>query len=246
MDYLRIYNNLMKTTVDIKQERKALKKRGSYFERHHITPLSMGGNKSYAIGSDNIVLLTAREHYIAHRLLWLIYRTREMGFGFHKMVFSESPLQERRFDSRAYEAAKLAMSQCQRGENNPMWGRISPMKGRTHSEENKKAHSERMKGKFIGDLNPSKSKEAREKISKALRGKERKGGRGSNSSNYGGLKLLIENDLIVGEFERLEDMLSLVPTSIYNLRNHLRSRSGGKIKGRWQVMYEEDYKKSLE
>jgi len=246
MDYLRIYNKLMETTVAIKQERKALKKKGSYFERHHITPLSMGGDKSYAIGSDNIVLLTAREHYIAHRLLWLIYRTRETGFAFHKMVFSTSPLQERRFDSRAYEAAKLALSQCQRGENNPMWGRISPLRGRIVTEEQRKAQSEKMKGRMVGDLNPSKSKEAREKISKALSGQIREKTRGSKNINYGGKKVLIDNGIIVGTFERLEDMLKIVHTSIYNLRNHLRSRSGGLILNRWQVFYDKDYKKSLE
>jgi len=167
MDYLKIYNNLMKTMVAIKRERKDLKKKGSYFERHHITPLSMGGDKSYALASDNIVLLTAREHYIAHRLLWLIYRTREMGFAFHKMVFSQSPLQERRFDSRAYEAAKLALSQCQRGENNPMWGKSPWQKGKVSQNKGKKLGE---RPYLTGENNPSKSKEAREKISKALKG----------------------------------------------------------------------------
>jgi hypothetical protein len=41
MDYQKIYNDLIKTTLDKKQERKVMKKAGSYFERHHITPLSL-------------------------------------------------------------------------------------------------------------------------------------------------------------------------------------------------------------
>ena len=243
MDYLKIYNNLMKTSVDIKPERKALKKNGTDFERHHITPLSMGGDKSYAIGSDNIVLLTAREHYIAHRLLWLIYGTREMGFAFHKMVFSESPLQERRFDSRAYEAARLALSQCQMGENNPMFGKDPWQKGRPSINKGKKLSK---RPHLIGKNNPSSSIESRKKISKALTGKERINSRGFKNSNFGGIKLLIDGDITVGRFERLEEMLEFVPTSIYNLRNHLRTRRGGLIMNRWKVMYEEDYKKSLE
>ena len=87
MNYERIYNELMSSRLLMKDQRMILKKQGTYFERHHIKPISMGGDKSYALGSDNIVLLTAREHYLAHRMLWLIYRTREMGFAFHKMVF---------------------------------------------------------------------------------------------------------------------------------------------------------------
>ena len=98
MDYKKIYDRLMSSRLVIKSDRKIQKKNGDYFERHHIIPISLGGDKSYALGSDNIVLLTAREHYLAHRMLWLIYKTREMGFAFHKMVFSESPRQKRKFE----------------------------------------------------------------------------------------------------------------------------------------------------
>lgn len=167
MDYKRIYDDLMETRLSVKKERIGQKKQGSYFERHHIIPLSMGGNKSYALGSDNIVLLTAREHYIAHRMLWLIYRTREMGFAFHKMVFSTSPLQKRRFDSKAYEAAKLALSQCQRGENNPMWGKGSLLRGKPNINKGKKTGP---RPDMYGDKNPSRREDVRKKLSEKLKG----------------------------------------------------------------------------
>ena len=239
MDYKKIYNDLMEARLSIKSERKIQKKAGVYFERHHILPLSLGGDKSYALGSDNIVLLTAREHYIAHRLLWLIYKTREMGFAFHKMVFSQSPLQERRFDSKAYEAAKLALSECQRGENNPMFGKESPAKGKPNINKGKKLGPRPYQ---IGENNPSRRDDARKKISDANRGKERQKTRGSKNCNFGGMKLLYRNGVLFGRFERLEDMLDFVPTSIYNLRNHLRSRKGGLICGEWQVFYEHSQK----
>lgn len=239
MDYKKIYNQLMEARLSVKGERIKRKKSGEYFERHHITPLSMGGNKSYGLRSDNIVLLTAREHYLAHRMLWLIYRTREMGFAFHKMVFSSSPLQKRRFDAKAYEAAKLAMSQCQRGENNPMFGKTSWMKGKENVNKGKKLGPRPYQ---TGDNNPSKSADARAKISSKLKGKERHKTRGSKNSNFGGIKLLFRNGVLFGRFERLEEMLDLVPTSIYNLRNHLRSRKGGLICGEWQVFYENQQK----
>jgi len=43
------------------------RKRGivEYYEQHHITPRSIGGNNS----KENLVLLTAREHYVCHWLL---------------------------------------------------------------------------------------------------------------------------------------------------------------------------------
>jgi hypothetical protein len=238
MDYKKIYEAFMSSRLDMKDERKIQKKNGEYFERHHIVPISLGGDKSYFLGSSNIVLLTAREHYLAHRILWLIYKNREMGFAFHKMVFSKSTLQERGFDSKAYEAAKIALSECQRGENNPMYGRVSPMKGKVSSNKGKKLDP---RPDMQGESNPSKRWEVRKKISSKLRGKDRPNGRGPRNSNFGGKKLLLHKSEIVGSFDRLEEMLPYVPTSIYNLRNHLRSRSGGLILGEWQVFYEKDY-----
>lgn len=243
MNYPKIYKDLIESRLFLKNVRKKLKKEGQYFERHHITPLSMGGDKSYAIGSDNIVLLTAREHYIAHRLLWLIYKTREMGFAFHKMVFSSSPLQERRFDSRAYEAAKLALSQCQRGENNPMWGKTAWKKVMVHPSKGKKFPR---RPHLTGDNNPSSSTESRNKISKALRGKQRNKIKGAKNSNHKGNKVLTENGKIIGVFENLEDVVSVVNCSIHNLKNHINKRSGSIIGGKYSIWYEEDYKKSLE
>lgn len=42
---------------------------GEYFEEHHIIPRCIGGSND----SDNLVKLTAREHYIAHQLLVKIH-----------------------------------------------------------------------------------------------------------------------------------------------------------------------------
>ena len=58
MDYKKIYQDLMEARLSVKSERIVEKRNGSYFERHHILPLSLGGDKSYALGSDNIVLFS--------------------------------------------------------------------------------------------------------------------------------------------------------------------------------------------
>jgi hypothetical protein len=241
MDYKKIYDELMEARLSIKEERIKQKKSGEYFERHHITPLSMGGNKSYGLRSDNIVLLTAREHYLAHRMLWLIYRTREMGFAFHKMVFSSSPLQQRRFNSKAYEAAKKALSECQRGENNPMFGKESPMKGKPNVSRGKKLAPRPYQ---LGENNPSKRQEVREKISKANRGQPKPSGK--DCPTFGGYKILVKDGEFYGRYENLVDILELVPCTIGNLRNHIKNGNGGIINKEWQVYYEKDYYKKKE
>ena len=86
MDYKRIYDDLMGSRLLIKEDRIKLKKMGEYFESHHIIPKSMGGLGDVRKPKDaNIVLLTGREHYIAHALLFLIYRNREMAIAFRLM-----------------------------------------------------------------------------------------------------------------------------------------------------------------
>ena len=81
---------------------------GSYYEKHHIIPKCWGGGNS----KNNIVYLTAREHYIAH---WLLYRIRPTSNGvalaFWKMTFPGGKHLENRnykISSRMYEEAKLA------------------------------------------------------------------------------------------------------------------------------------------
>lgn len=62
MNYYNQYNLLIDTAL----------KRGTvkgYSEKHHIIPRCMGGSDD----EDNLVRLTAREHYVAHLLLVKIY-----------------------------------------------------------------------------------------------------------------------------------------------------------------------------
>lgn len=61
MNYVKIYNNLIESS----RNKKRTKKDGTYYEEHHILPVSWGGSDE----SFNLVLLTAKEHWIAHLLL---------------------------------------------------------------------------------------------------------------------------------------------------------------------------------
>ena len=67
MDYQKVYNALIS-----KRKEFLLKKTDSvYTELHHILPRCLGGTDE----PENLVRLTAREHFIAHRLLSKIYHT---------------------------------------------------------------------------------------------------------------------------------------------------------------------------
>ena len=91
MDYKRIYDDLIGSRLLMKESRIEKRKQGEYFEAHHILPKSLGGkghvNTKYVktFKHPNIVLLTGREHYIVHALLFLIHRNREMAYAFKSM-----------------------------------------------------------------------------------------------------------------------------------------------------------------
>lgn len=66
MDYNKHYTQLISKC---KQRDWSRKTSNQYVEQHHIIPRSLGGSDNH----NNLVFLTAREHYIAHLLLAKIY-----------------------------------------------------------------------------------------------------------------------------------------------------------------------------
>ena len=66
MNYAKIYNSLIE-----KAKPRGLDKsqHEGYFEIHHIVPRCMGGSND----PENLVMFTAREHILAHILLWKAY-----------------------------------------------------------------------------------------------------------------------------------------------------------------------------
>lgn len=80
-----------------------------YVEMHHIVPRSAGG----ADTAENLVALTAREHFLAHWLLYRIYRTPASARAFKLMVHDQN---KRR--GRDYAAARQLMAESMRGANN--------------------------------------------------------------------------------------------------------------------------------
>ena len=85
-----------------KENRK--KGHGVYYERHHITPKFMGGTDD----KENLVLLTAKEHFICHLLLTKFVSEEHLGKAWNAVYqFGvSSGNQERYLSSRFYEIAK--------------------------------------------------------------------------------------------------------------------------------------------
>ena len=75
MNYVNVYYSIIKNRLDNPVE--------GYVERHHIVPKSEGGTDN----DDNIVALTAREHYICHLLLAKIYNDYKMYSAFVFLQF---------------------------------------------------------------------------------------------------------------------------------------------------------------
>ena len=120
MDYKKIYCNL------IDKRKKNQLPVDEYGENHHIIPKSLGGLDD----NDNLVRLSAREHFISHLLLSEMYEKEsyewyKMNHAF-QMMCSSSNSQLRYINSRIYELKRLdfkkTMSWSQSGEKNSQFG----------------------------------------------------------------------------------------------------------------------------
>jgi hypothetical protein len=124
MNYKKVYDKIIENRLN-----NPLSK-DEYGERHHIVPLSLGGNDD----EGNLVRLSAREHFICHALLSEMYEegTNEwykMNHAF-MMMKSESTFHSgnRYFNSRLYELKRKdfskVMSRAQNGKNNSQYGKV--------------------------------------------------------------------------------------------------------------------------
>ena len=114
-----------------------------YVEKHHILPKCMGGSNK----KENIVSLSAREHFICHWLLSKMATDKKHQYqlwnAFSCMLYRKNPHQERvkvsgrTFENIKKEGAKIK-SIAWSGENHPMFGitgENNPIFGRKQTKE---------------------------------------------------------------------------------------------------------------
>jgi len=137
-----------------------------YTETHHVIPKSMGGNNC----KSNLVVLTAREHYIVHWLLFKIHKNKEMAFAWYRMTHSNSCLH--RHVSHTFEYARKARNKYV----------SSLFAGKQLSDEHKKKLSSAKKGKTYADFGRGRSALKGRKLSEAHKIKLSNAGTGHKHS----------------------------------------------------------------
>jgi hypothetical protein len=130
MNYKKIYDSLVLKSLSKEPTKE-------YTELHHIIPKCMGGNDN----KENLVRFTAREHYIAHSLLYKHYKTTKLAYAWICM-FRCDPNQERKFSSREYQRVRKILNDRLKIE---MVGNGNNFFGRKHTEETKRIISEKIK-----------------------------------------------------------------------------------------------------
>lgn len=96
MNYKKLYFRLIET-----RRNKGVP--DGYKEVHHIVPRSFGGPDD----DDNLVAMTAREHFISHRLLAKIYPDSGMVHAVYRMACSNLTMKRYRVTSRVYEKLRI-------------------------------------------------------------------------------------------------------------------------------------------
>lgn len=127
MDYKRIYNSIIQNRLSCKYD--------GYTEKHHIIPKSLGGTDD----PNNLVELSAREHFICHLLLTKIYENDT--FAYHKMIkafmmmlYCKSNNQQRQINSKTYSHLKQKFSYIQSVSQT---GKLNSQYGKNKTEETK-------------------------------------------------------------------------------------------------------------
>jgi len=90
-----------------------------YCERHHIIPKSLGGNNRL----ENLIALTPREHFIAHRILAKMYngiKRFKMIYALDKMLKGSKFIESAHITARTYEYLKIQISK----EKSKQWKNV--------------------------------------------------------------------------------------------------------------------------
>ena len=158
MNYIKIYFEICYNAKNSNREKTDI----NVYESHHIKPKSLGGSNT----ESNLVLLTYKEHYIVHFLLYKHYKSVNDTFSSNKMAHAWNAMSLNthgtRYNSNTFSLAREAMKKA--------------LTGRILSKEQKQKISESVKASF--------NEERKQKQVKALTGQKHSKERNEQKSKY--------------------------------------------------------------
>lgn len=225
MNYIKIYNKLI--------ERARIRQLEGYKERHHIIPKCVGGSNE----ENNLVYLTPKEHFLAHKLLVEIYpNNQKLWYALFLMAVGKQKVKEKQYviSSRVYEKLKTEHSKFLTGKKQSKetcLKKSNSMKGKKHSKETtQKIIESRRKKEWH-------SKETKAKISKALIGRKITWERNRDKKVY----QLDMNNGIINEFKSANDADRTFGGKAQNVANCCGGRQATAYGFKW--CYVKDFNK---
>jgi hypothetical protein len=170
VSYLKHYLKLMR-----KAEQRGWTKKSApcYVEEHHVFPIALFGKNT------RTVLLTSREHYIAHLLL---YKGTLVRYGKHPFTYKmaravtamciTNDLQTRNYSpSRVVASARQLAGESQRGVSKPESAKLKM--SIAHTGKKRGPHSPETRRKIsIANTGYTHTRETKEKMSAQRKGRE--------------------------------------------------------------------------
>jgi len=159
-------NNKYKSWYDSIIQKAKVRNLFGYKEKHHILPRCLGGKDN----QENLVELTAREHFIVHMLLCKFTKgeaKRSMLYAFHAMSYYKKDGRDYKINSRVAQKLRLELKFSKEHIiklSEAKKGKTSNRKGKKASENTK----QKIKIALTGKKHSQKHKDKLSKIRKQL------------------------------------------------------------------------------
>lgn len=175
----------------------------------------MGGDNN----PENMVVLTAREHFLIHWLLYKIHKNKEMTYAFHAMTKPVGNGRQR-YTSHSFKYAREAMarwmSENRSGENHPFFGKFGELShtfGSKRTPSQKKKISIKARERYRSNPHPTSKRvvciETSEVFDSVKSAKKKNGGNVSYAVRSGGTANGLHYEYIDFDYDRSKSPLRL-------------------------------------
>jgi hypothetical protein len=197
MNYQKVYNQIIERAKNRQLE--------GYKEKHHIIPKCLGGNND----KENLVDLTAREHFLCHMLLCEIYpKENKLKQALWLMIIGKNSRNKHNISSRNYEYNKIKF--------------IDTIKGKKLSNITKeKIKRSRL---LLGNLSKYYTPEVKDKISSKLKNRKHTWGDKISKAKTGKTRSINWGDKIskakTGKTKKGKEIIQICPKTLTILNTY--------------------------